>query len=399
MKILLCNKNYYHCGGVETLFFYTGKLLKAKEHTVIPFSLKSPENYESEFLEYFPSRPRAKFLITLDSFYSFKSAAALQNAIDKFKPDIAHIHNINGGITFSILPVLKKNKIPIVATIHGFKYLCPVWEFYNRKHGVCEKCAGGKYYNCILRNCSARGRIRSIMLAVDGYFRDAFLNFRKYFDYFLFVSAFTRSKFINLFPEIEKRSEVLYNFTEEIEDRITVPSGKIFLYVGRIEYAKGVDILAEVFGKMVKPKLEIAGEGSLYNVLKNSAKSNIKFLGRLNRSEIREKIIQSYFVIIPSRVYENNPYAVIEAFASGRPVIAPDAGGIPEIVENGKNGFLYKANDIDALTDSIYKAYELEEREYAKMCERALQTAKNKFNPVSHYESLIRVYEKTAKAN
>lgn len=399
MKILLCNKNYYHCGGVETLFLSTEKLLAEYGHTVIPFGLKSPENYESEYLKYFPSRPGKRLLKTLDSFYSFKSVPALQNVIDKFKPDIAHIHNINGGLTFSILPVLKKNKIPIVATIHGFKYLCPVWEFYNRKHGVCEKCAGGNYYNCILYNCSARGLFRSILLAVDGYFRDAFLNFRKYFDYFLFVSFFTRKKFLNIFPEIENRSDVLYNFTDNIETRITKPSEKNFLYIGRIEYAKGTDVLVETFGEMSRLKLEIAGEGSLYILLKNSAKSNVKFLGRIGRSEIKEKIIQSYFVIIASRVYENNPYAVIEAFASGRPVIVPDAGGIPEIVENGKNGFLYKANDLGSLVNSINRAYDLEEREYVEMCERALQTAKNKFSPTFHYEKLISVYEKILKAN
>ena len=47
------------------------------------------------------------------------------------KPDIAHIHNINGGITFSILPVLREAGVPIVATIHNFKLLCPAYRTYD----------------------------------------------------------------------------------------------------------------------------------------------------------------------------------------------------------------------------------------------------------------------------
>lgn len=394
MRILLCNKNYYYCGGVETLFLSTEKLLYEKGHTAIPFSLKSIANYSSEFLQYFPSRPESKLLRTLDSFYSFNSASALQKLIDKFKPDIAHIHNINGGLTFSILPVLKRNKIPIVATIHGFKYLCPVWEFYNRKNGICEKCAGGKYYHCVLNNCSNDGMIRSILLAIDSYFRDLFLNFRRYFDYFIFVSNFTRNKFLNVFPDLEDKSEVLYNFTDEIEDRIVKALRKDFLFIGRIEYNKGVDFLVDAFGQLKSFRLIIAGEGKLLSKLSSTSSKNITFLGNLSRKQIKGVIKQSYFVVISSRIYENNPYAVIEAFAAGRPVIAPALGGIPEIVENGKNGFLYRPNDADSLIASIIRAYNLDEEKYLDMCNGALQTAKNKLNRTLYYKKLINTYEK-----
>ncbi|MGK9477429.1 glycosyltransferase family 4 protein [Melioribacter sp. OK-6-Me] len=397
MKILLCNKNYYHCGGVETLFLSTEKLLNDKGHTAIPFSLKSTVNYNSEYLQYFPSRPENRLLRALDSFYSFNSIYALKKVIDKFKPEIAHVHNINGGLTFSILPVLKGHKIPVVTTIHGFKYLCPVWEFYNRKKGVCEKCAGGKYYHCILNSCSNEGLTRSILLAVDSYFRDLFLNFRRYFNYFIFVSNFTRNKFLSLFPDLEKKSEVLYNFTDEIENRITKTVRRDFLFIGRIEYNKGVDLLVEAFRRLNSFKLIIAGEGRLLDTLRLTSSKNVTFLGNLSRKEIKDAIKQSYFVVISSRTYENNPYAVIEAFAAGRPVIAPALGGIPEIVENGENGFLYLPNNIDSLVGSLKSAYSLDEEKYLDMCSRALHTARNKFNRTLHYEKLINIYEKVLK--
>ena len=134
MKILLINNVHYNRGGADKVYLNTGKLLEKHGHEVSYFAINYNENLNSEFSKYFVQNPDFKnktLLSKLSSFpryyFSTQAQLKLQRLINDHKPEIAHIHLLyGGGLTSSILPILKRNKIPIVITIHDYMLLCPI---------------------------------------------------------------------------------------------------------------------------------------------------------------------------------------------------------------------------------------------------------------------------------
>ena len=76
----------------------------------------------------------------------------------------------------------------------------------------------------------------------------------------------------------------------------------------------------------------------------------------LRRSyELKEIVANSLCVCLPSEWYENGPYSIMEAQAMGRPVIVSQNGGLPELVEDGRTGYIAQAGDVADLRDKIRK--------------------------------------------
>ena len=148
-----------------------------------------------------------------------------------------------------------------------------------------------------------------------------------------------------------------------------------------------------------KINLKIAGTGPLENKIVDYAaqNKNIEFLGHQSGDVLTQLIKASYFVIVPSEWYENNPMTIIEAFALGKPVIGANIGGIPEIVIHNKTGFLFKSRDGDDLANAIMKTKQLSTEAYAAMCANARKFAEINFSAEAHYEKLIEVYTQVIK--
>ena len=84
----------------------------------------------------------------------------------------------------------------------------------------------------------------------------------------------------------------------------------------------------------------------------------------------------------------------MEAMSQGKPVIVSEYGGLPEIVENGKTGFICKPFDSDDLKSCIEKVCALSNDEYKDMSKRAVEKAKADFAPYSYAEKLIEHYKR-----
>ncbi|MBM4170594.1 MAG: glycosyltransferase family 4 protein [Ignavibacteria bacterium] len=391
MKILQINNSFEKKGGAEAVFLNTIYLLRSKGNEVVTFSRKC-ENSSLEYSEkyFLPDKSKSN---SIERYYAKQSANLLSYLIENEKPDVAHIHNIHGEITFSILPVLKRNRIPIVASIHGFKYLCPAWVFINGRGQICEECKSGKFYKCFLNNCSQKGKVKSFQLAVESYLRDWLIPYDNYIDKFLFVSNFTQNKFLEFNPSILNKSSQLYNFVTQFDESSKGKHNKYFLYLGRLAYEKGIKTLVDAFKQITQHKLIIAGNGPLEEFVKQNENDNIEYVGYKNGNELESLIMNAFFLVVPTETYENNPMTIVEAYSKAKPVIGTNLGGIPEIVQNGKNGFLFEPKNSKQLTDVINKCSSLTNREYSNISENAFMFAKRNFNPENHFEKLIAVYK------
>jgi glycosyltransferase involved in cell wall biosynthesis len=120
-----------------------------------------------------------------------------------------------------------------------------------------------------------------------------------------------------------------------------------FLFVGRLEYIKGLQDLIEVWTRVPDADLLVAGTGTYEAQLRAHAASNprIKFLGALPQCELGSLYVHALACIVPSITYETFGIIIIEAFARKTPVIARDLGALPEVVHDSGGGFLYRTDE------------------------------------------------------
>ena len=85
---------------------------------------------------------------------------------------------------------------------------------------------------------------------------------------------------------------------------------------------------------------------------KNKIEKHLKFLGSISAHKLKDLYSLAKIFILPSYA-EGLPIGILEAMASGLPVISTPVGGIPELVEDGTNGFLVRAGDVEAIAEKI----------------------------------------------
>ncbi len=148
----------------------------------------------------------------------------------------------------------------------------------------------------------------------------------------------------------------------EILDRIGVPENTaICILVGRLVWAKGFDDFINAFllisNKRNDVRAVIIGDGELRKeiedqIQKLSLSEKIILLGHQDRPVVQQILRIADIFVMPSRS-EGVPYALLEAAAMGKPIVATNCGGIPEVVENAKSALLVPIGDIQSLADAI----------------------------------------------
>lgn len=408
MKILQINVFNYRKGGSEAVYFSTMKLLKQHGNEVANFALKWPENYPSTYEKYFPeSKETRKGLLKpvkniINYFYDSEAAKKMEQLIEAEHPDLAHIHLIWGQITGSILPVLKMHNIPIIFSIHDYRIVCPAYTFRNGKGQICEKCHGSNFYHCITNKCTKGSYLLSIMMAMEQYFRNRFFNPAQYIDGLIYVSKFAKQMHEKYVPALKKKKNiVLYNLADKIADTPKSKDEKYFLFFGRLSYEKGVKTLLSAFKELPECHLKIAGTGPLENELKNftytNNVSNVEFLGYKSGTDLTDLVENAYFIIVPSEWYENNPMTIIEGYAAGVPVIGANIGGIPEIIDDSRTGYLFTSSDVADLIRAVKKADSLSIEQYSALQQESLAFARQHFNTDKYYPRLMDFYKSFVK--
>jgi glycosyltransferase involved in cell wall biosynthesis len=175
--------------------------------------------------------------------------------------------------------------------------------------------------------------------------------------------------------------------------------GNYLLYFGRLAPEKGVHLIVAAL-KNSSENLKIAGEGpeelNLKNLVKKlGLKKQVEFLGFKSGQDLSKLISRAKAVIIPSVWLENMPLNLLEALAYGKIVVAAEIGGIPEIIKNGENGWLFKPGDIADLREKIKQ---LKTTETVKMKIAAQATVK-KLDPKTHSQKMVTIYQDLINKN
>ena len=402
MKVLLVNKFFFLKGGTERSFFDMARILTKNGHKVTYLSMAHPDNFDSSSSEYFtkhidfagPLSFMEKITGAAHLIYSADAKKKIKKLIKDERPDIVHLHNIHSQISPSILSVVKKENIPCVMTLHDYKMVCPVYTLFLRGK-ICERCSQKNFYHCFLNKCTKNSYMRSLLSTLEMYIHHSIMHIYDRVDGFISPSRFLIDKFRNM--GFTKSISYVPNpiFPDEFKCSYEGET-KTLMYFGRLSYEKGLHTFLKAV-KGIDADCQIHGQGPLEHELKKlkqkEALNNVTFYGHSGKEKIRGYLTKALFVVVPSEWYENSPYAVTEAFASGKPVIGSRIGGIPELVVDNETGLTFQPGNERELRSHILHLLNNPDKIH-KMGQKARKVAEDKLNPSSFYDRLFSIYEK-----
>lgn len=405
MKVLLVNKFHYKKGGSETYYFTLADTFKSLGHEVIYFAMHDEKNFPCDQEKYFVSNSnmngglKSKLNMVLHIAYSKEAYKKMKALCKEEKPDLVILNLVHKQITCSIIDAIKEvlPKTKIVWTMHDLITICPSYTMLDGNGNICEKCIYGDFSNCYKNKCIHSSKLMSYIstyeakqIKKNGWYDkvDLYIAPSKFYQQKLQQSKFTKSPIIHLANPLSEN--YVFKKSESIKNYV--------LYFGRLAKEKGVLTLIKSVMKNNK-HLIILGTGPIEEDLKAYIKNEnieyqVEMLGFKSGNILNNYISQAKVVVLPSEWYENGPYSAMEAMAQGKPLIVSNLGGLPELVENGKNGFIFNAGDIDDLANKINLIYDLNTDEYSQFEDYSVKKAKNLFDAKEYVEKLLKEVSK-----
>lgn len=260
------------------------------------------------------------------------------------RPDIVHVNKLR-GLSPSVWAAARAEGIPVVHTCRDYELFSPEGTLESRVGAWAEKGAWFMRPYAILR--ARFSRVVAAAAAPSRYTLDAHLK-------------------RGFFPRAVSR--VIPNSHGMTLAQLTLLRGEArqpggdetrLLYLGRLETAKGVDLLCAAFAERAARypnlRLDVAGWGTLEPALRRQygGHPQIAFHGPVFGEDKARLLAGCDAVAVPSVWPEVFGNVVAEAYAYGKPVIAADSGGLPELVAEGETGWLVPPGDAVALGDAM----------------------------------------------
>ena len=166
----------------------------------------------------------------------------------------------------------------------------------------------------------------------------------RFIDVAICPSYFLKEK-LDTCPQLQGKTVVMHNFVEPIEltQEVNKDTNPYVLYFGRFSKEKGIETLLKVCKKLPDISFLFAGNGPLEKEVNET--ENIENKGFQTGNDLQMLIQNAKFSIFPSECNENCPFSVMESQIYGTPVIGADIGGVPELIEDGKTGYLFRSGD------------------------------------------------------
>lgn len=350
-KVLIVHNYYQIPGGEDTVVANEKQLLEEHGHKVILYTRHNSELNEITKMQ--------KILLPFSTVFNLRTYREVKKIIKEEQIDVVHVHNTLNLISPSVYYAAFSEKLPVVQTVHNFRFLCPGATFFRDGH-LCEECLS-KGLICAIKNSCYRGSRLQTMACVVSTWIHRILGTYGRLNY-ICLTDFNKEKLLNLKQIQKNRVFIKPNFVEPAEKIVTYKERKNqFIYVGRLEEIKGIDVLLRAWSFLEKdaPKLLLCGKGPLekwaQTYINEQRLETVQMLGYVPNEQVRELISQSKALILPTQVYEGFPMTIAESYACGTPVIGSDLGNTGSLIEHGKNGLKFKHTSPESLAEAIEK--------------------------------------------
>ncbi|MEM1589791.1 MAG: glycosyltransferase [Candidatus Bathyarchaeia archaeon] len=384
MRILMLHNYYQHWGGEDASTEQELRLLRRHGHEVLFYSR---HNNEIKSFSLF-----RKALLFFEASWSLKSYNEIKKLIRDFQPDVAHFHNFFPLISPSAYYACAEMGIPVIQTLHDYRLLCPTgWLFRDGR--VCEDCFSNSLWHGIKFGCYHNSRTQTAAVALMLKTHRILRTWYDKVDAFIALTDFSRRKFIEAgIPKF--KIFVRPNFLEG-DPGIGESSREYALFVGRLSPEKGLETLLKAWHSLPDIPLKIIGDGPMRSwveeYIKQNRLKNIELIGFVRGDLIWGYLKKAFFLIIPSVWYECLPRTIIEAYATGTPVIASRLGSMEDLVEDGRTGLLFNPGAPNDLAAKVRFAVK-HPNDLMQWGQRARYVFEQKYSSDNAYNSLMEIY-------
>ena len=320
----------------------------------------------------------------------------LKDLIQRTRPDIAHFNNTFPLITPSAYAACHDSGIPVVQTLHNYRFICP-GALLQRSGHPCEDCLGRNALPAIRHRCyrdSVAATAAIVWMLEFNRWRNSY---HTLVDCYIALTPFAAGR-LSAGGLPADRITIKPNFLPNAPKPGT-GGGNYAVFTGRLSREKGVETLVHAWKNVTGLSLKIVGDGPLRGQLVEAARhapENIEFLGYCSQDRVLEIVRQAELQIIPSECYEGLPMVILEAFALGTPVVAARIGSLDALVEHGKTGVKFDAGDANDLATKVNALWQ-DKNSLSSMRRAARGTFEKKYTEGANYRSLIEIYNNAVK--
>jgi GT2 family glycosyltransferase/glycosyltransferase involved in cell wall biosynthesis len=325
--------------------------------------------------------------------------AIADRIIDEFRPDVAHIHHLT-CLSTTIVCSLAARRVPVFFTLHDYWLLCHRGQLLDVNYRVCagpradEGChaclgaaggahaiafAGARAVRAMERRLpgpAARGlrwaaeRVAAMganAAAGEDEERQRIAHMRRLcgnVTQFLAPSRYARDRFAEFGVPADRMTVWPYGVAASPRAACGArPEGLRLGYAGSLMISKGVHVLLDAAGRLPAGSVSVSvfgahasyhGDNGYRRQLEPLlAADHVQVHGPVPHDQIASAFASIDVLVVPSIWPENSPFVIHEAFRAGVPVVASRIGGIPELVEDGRNGLLCSPGNADDLAHAL----------------------------------------------
>ena len=345
-SVLLIHERYRQRAGEDAVFDAELALLRRMDHDVTSLVIDNDAIPDDPSLA-----QRAR--LAVETVWSSRAARLVANRIAEQPVDIVHIHNTFPLLSPSIYGAARRSGAAVVQTIHNYRTMCPAATLF-RDGQPCEDCVGRIVpWPSVLHGCYRGSRLKTLPVAAlvaSHHLRPPWGDV----DAFIALTSFGADKLAEGGLPAD-RVHIKPNFVSP-DPGARQGSGDDFLFVGRLSPEKGIGTVIDA-APLFEPGIviRVAGDGPETGRLGAAAERHpsIQPLGRLAPDGVRRELERCRALIFPSLWYEGMPITILEAFASGVPVIAARRGAAATLVRDGETGVTFEPGDPAGLAAAL----------------------------------------------
>jgi glycosyltransferase involved in cell wall biosynthesis len=310
------------------------------------------------------------------------------------RPDVVHVHNTFPLLSAAVLHACRDADVPVVATIHNRRLVCPKGDFF-RDGTVCHDCAHGPPIPAVVHGCYQGSRAATLPLAFSAIVHRR--AWRSLVSAYMFVSKSLRDQLGGL-DLAQERVFVRHNLIPR-RTAVRVTPEPMVCYAGRLDEAKGARLLMAGWDRYCDMsgdpglRLIIAGSGPLEREVRAwvSSRPSVEILGQVSTARCSALMSRARAVILPSLCEETFGLAAVEAMAVGVPPIAAGHGALTEVITHGVDGVMFRPGDPEALAAAVADV-EAHPALYENYGCQARKTYEQRFDPERNLEQLLSIY-------
>lgn len=354
-NILIVHNYYQITGGEDTVVANEKKMLEEHGHKAILYSRNNAELKQMSKFQ--------KLFLPITTIFNPRTYKEIKSLIKLENIEIVHVHNTLNLISPAVYYAARAMKVPVVQTVHNFRLVCPGATFYRDGH-ICEDCMKNGLWCAVRHKCYRGSKIQTLACVLTLTIHRISGIYKKI--NYICLTEFTKEKIKSVVDA--ERIYIKPNFA--YDQKGLNQAQDYYIFVGRVEEIKGVNILVDAFRSMPHKKLKIVGRGDLSEHiaarLEKENIHNIELLGFKPHDEVNTLLKHATALIMCSQWYETFGMVIAEAYSNGVPAIVGRIGNIKELVDESVTGELFAYNDPKDLISAVERFESNPQAEYSK---------------------------------